>query len=350
MTMLVLSKICKPVLEAFVDVVEPLVMRIMQGTRLVAIETAENDIAFHRVSARRSIFLGNGTDLDEASAKALQKAQSPVVELRLLSRHLVVDELKIPSEAAHFAAQIVESRLDRLAPWSPSKLLYGFAVSVQPDVDGQIRIDFLATSLDVCQAAIERLQTFGLAPSRIGSAAEPLDKPLRIDLLRGENDFVRSGVRHTIAFAACVAFIISVIGFVAIASGAWLTGRQAAEAAARYAEVRQKVMAGNSSGVERDRRTAILAEKSMDTARFLLIDRLATTIPDDTYLDQLEIEKGRVRIAGFSTEASSLIAILEGQPGFSDAVFSAPVIRQEDGRDRFDITVLSSPVQKEPDP
>ncbi len=43
-------------------------------------------------------------------------------------------------------------------------------------------------------------------------------------------------------------------------------------------------------------------------------------------------------MAGSSTEASALIRLVEDDALFSNAKFAAPVTRQEDGRDRFEIT------------
>jgi len=53
-------------------------------------------------------------------------------------------------------------------------------------------------------------------------------------------------------------------------------------------------------------------------------------LPDDTYLQQLEIKGKRMVIRGLSGQASALIGLLEQSPLFQGPRFLSPVTRQRD--------------------
>jgi general secretion pathway protein L len=109
---------------------------------------------------------------------------------------------------------------------------------------------------------------------------------------------------------------------------------------ATLAKARNRLVTASGSTAERDQDFAFIGAKQLNEARFYLIDRLAAILPDNTYLDELDIEPGSIRMAGSSTDVSSLVKLLETDASFSDVKFAAPVTRQEDGRDRFEITAL----------
>ena len=61
---------------------------------------------------------------------------------------------------------------------------------------------------------------------------------------------------------------------------------------------------------------------------------LTRLLPDDTWLQQLEIKGTRLTIRGLSNQASALIGLLEKSPAFEEPKFLSPVTRQR-GRELF---------------
>ncbi|WP_081175950.1 PilN domain-containing protein [Rhizobium rhizosphaerae] len=335
------SRLLQPfsaLLGAFVAVMEPLVAALAPGIRWIAVETADDDLAFYRVSRRAAVFVGKGGALPEPVRRALRR-RSADVELRLRAESVIAAQLKVPVEAKGFAAQIIESRLDRLTPWNPERLLFGFALARQAGSDGQVTVDVVATAREIVAGGIARLLPFGVAPARVGSAAEPVDQPLRVDLFKGENDRARKGRRRRIAAASLILLAASLAFLAATAMVATVSTRKLAEADTALGALRHRLVGASGNSAARQDDLAALAAKTPQTASFVLIDRIATILPDNTFLDALEITPDAIRLAGSSTEAPALIPLLEAQPGLSRASFAAPVTRQADGRDRFDITV-----------
>lgn len=357
----VLSRLVQPaksLLAAFVDAVEPVVVALAPGTRWIAVEIAgdrsdppmgagtaiappaSGDLAFYRVSRRGSVLLGHGSNLPEPVRRAFRGRGNADIELRLRADRVVTTQMKVPAEASGFAAEIVASRLDRLTPWRPEKLLHGFHAAAKPGIDGQVTVDVVATSREIVAAGIARLAAFGLVPARVGSAGQPIGERLLIDLLNGENDGLRKTRRRRIAAATLAVLFLTLAGFLGSTVALSLSTREVTDAQAALDATRRKMVGAPGSSSARERDAAMLAGKTPEQASFVLIDRLAVLLPETTYLDELDILPQSLRLAGTSTEASALVAILEAEPALSQASFAAPVTRQEDGRDRFDISVV----------
>lgn len=334
----------RQLMDAFVDAVEPTIARFTGQKRLVAMEIDNEEFAFYKSAGARTRFMGNYSALDAAARRLLQAGKPGEIELRLLPGQLVKATITVPAAGLDFVEQIIGSRLDRLTPWTPEKILFGFAVAQKPGPDGQFGVDIIATSREIAARSIARLDAFGLKPSRVGSSAEALGERLRIDLFRGQNDYRRRSLRRRIATFAIGVLSLAFLAYCLSAYLAWRSDQDAVDLDHQLAAARRMLVAGTADMQDRDKDLALIHGKTPQTARFALLDRLAAIIPDNTYLDELDIQPGSLRIAGTSTEASALIEILQSEKTVSDAKFTAPVTRQDDGRDRFDVTaVLKQP-------
>jgi len=330
-------------LNAFVEGLEPLVGRFPARCRLVAVEDGDT-FRFYAIEKGKAAPMEFGAVPGKAVARRLKRAASGGVELRLSPERLIARSLQLPAAGREYLDSIIEHRLERLTPWRPERVVYGFAVSGEPAADGSMAVDFLATSGEIARDRAERLAALQLTPTALGSAAEPLERPLRVDLYRGSRDPRRRRLRRATGFALA---LIALLVLPALAVSTWVTyeaGGRLAELDQRLATKRNvlRAAAGNTDAQARDVR--LIEQKRPDTATMLLVDRIATLLPDNTWLRELEIDGPKVRLAGFSADAPALIPVLEGDEALSGVRFSAPVTRDDSGRDGFDIVAQWDPL------
>lgn len=75
-----------------------------------------------------------------------------------------------------------------------------------------------------------------------------------------------------------------------------------------------------------------------------LIEELTRLLPDDTWLNRLEIRDGEVHFQGFSQAASALVGKVEASELFRDARFGSPITRDvRTGRERFHVSAKLAP-------
>jgi general secretion pathway protein L len=200
----------------------------------------------------------------------------------------------------------------------------------------------------IANANIRRLEEFNLTVSALGSADEPLTQKMRIDLYHGKITSTAHSRRRIIGMSSVALLAVSAIVFGVSWYGLSQEGQRLGELDATLAKARNRLVQATGSTTRRDQDFAYIATKTPVAARFHIMDRLAAILPDGTFLDGLDIGPEDVRLAGTSTEASDLIRLLENEPMFLDAKFSAPIIRQDDGRDRFEITAAFAAKHREP--
>ena len=328
------------ILDSFIDMVEPWVARLVRTRRWIVVERADADFDFYLAQGGRTELIGVGSVLGHRDRRLISLSKNDEVELRLAAVSVVASTFKLPGVGTDHVDQIIAHRIDRLTPWRPEKLLYGFAVAAKPGADGQVDVNFAATSIEIADHGVARLQAFGMTPSRLGSAAEPIEARLRMDLFRGREDRMRSRRRTRIGIFAVALLALSVAAFAITTYLTFEAENRIVELDQRLASARSELVGGAGNSTGRQKALALIDSKTQLNARFLLIDTLARIIPDNTVLDELEIEDTTIRLAGTSIEAAALIEILEAEPEFSDAAFAAPVTRQPDQRDRFTVTVV----------
>lgn len=323
-------------LDAFVSSLGPLLVRWSGGVRHIAvIEPA--GIALHSIhngKAAPPIHLRDGERAPEAFF-------SGELQLRLPADQFLSRTLRLPDAGRGYLQPIIAHRLERLTPWRTDKVLYGFNIVEGVSDDGTIAVELLATSADLAAPHLERLEAAGLMPTALGSAAEPLDAPLRFDLYKDRPE--KADGRARALTARVVAILLAVLAPACIVSFALVRSAEGdlQDAEAQLATLRTKL--GSRGGPSTSRERTLIEAKRPENAVIVLVDRLSKALPDNTVLRELDVDSARVRLVGRSGDAPALIARLEADAGLRNLRFAAPVIRDAEKRDAFDLVAARGP-------
>lgn len=317
-------------LDAFVATVRPLVARVSTGACHIA-TVGPAGLVLHTLRKGR---IGPPLHLADG-ARAPDAFRSGELQLRLPPELFLTRALRLPDAGRGYLQPIIAHRLERLTPWRTDKVLYGYSVVEGVSEDGTIGVDLLATSVDLAAPFLRRLEDAGLTATGLGSDAEPFDAPLRFDLYRGRARAADCRFRSRIAR-------VLAIGLAVLAATCLLSAVLAASAASdaeaverRLAALRAELALGRGPATSRER--MLIEAKRPDTATIVLIDKLSRALPDDTVLRELDIDPTRIRLVGRSTDAPALIARLEAGTGLKNPRFAAPVTRDAEKRDAFDL-------------
>ena len=324
------------IVEAFCQAAEPLLTRAFPDLRLVAVVGSDGSLVLHRVGRDRAAILGTLDALAPEALAELAATHWSAVELRLPAAQIFERKLSLPAASREFLAPIIEHRLDRLTPWRPDRVLYGFRVDGGDGSDGTVAVTLTATSRDLVAAPLRRIGAAGLVPTAIGEDAEGPQRPLAVNLLGGgaatpprarSHRFV-SRTALAVGGLALVAFIVTAV----LAAGA--AGDRDA-AAQRLAKATRLLRASSIQNLG-SREQLMLAAKQPSRSTLLLIDRLSNAIPADTYLNEMVIQPDKVRLVGSSGDAPALIGKLEAA-GLSNVRFTSAIARNRQGRDDFEL-------------
>lgn len=295
-----------------------------RAARFVLVESGEQYDCYRR---ERGAATRLGT-LAAGDGALLREIGGQPVELRLDRDRLISKTLHLPAASRAYLASVVRHQLERLTPWRPEHLAYGFAVEdEEAGEDGQIAVRVVATSREIVADALARLDALGLTAITVGTAEDAPEARPRIDLAGAGGGEAQRGLKRAIAALLAVAVLGG--GLVAVYAD-WRLYRLDTEAAALAGEIaarRQAIAARAGAGAGA---TTLAAEKAALPA-VLLIDELARLLPEHTFLRELALDGRIVRLNGLSAEPAALIGLIEGSELFADARFTAPTVRVEGG-------------------
>lgn len=317
-------------IAALCDVLAPLLARVARERRLIAVATAEGELRLSTVIDGDLVPL-TGAELEDR----LVGTRWTSIDLRLPAEQVLVRHLTLPAASRDFLAAIVEHRLDRLSPWDPSQVLYGF--TAEPAADGaHLAVSVAIGAREAAARPVELLARLGLRPSAIGSTDAPLETPPAINLLAGSAEDGSTHLRHVISRIAATLLIVS--SLTALGSALWQSqgSDRLAEVQSKLARAQHMLRAmarGQKGGAE----AAMLFAKQPDQSVAVLLNRLAATLPSDTYLREMTLSPDKLRLVGSSANAPAVIGLLD-RAGLFNARFTSPVTRGKDERDAFEIT------------
>jgi len=312
--------------------------------RVIVVERGEEFEVF-RMGAKGVTLVTRGRLDSLSSAKLPRPMLSQPVEVRLDGSRVLTKILRLPAASRSYLDPIVHHQLDRATPWSADRVAFDYAVAEdEPAVEGQIAVRLVATSRDVLETSMARFKSAGVLADVVGTSEDPIDRPSTVNLLQsvgsGQRALLRRRVQTTLAAILLIGSSLSVLSGWRLYS----VNAAAAELSEETGSIRAGIESARAGMSLSDNRLKLIARKQDETPLVVLIDKLSTIVPANTYLSELTIEDGEVHLVGLSSDAPALIEVLEADDVLSEVRFAAPTMRDEDAtQDRFEITARFMP-------
>lgn len=280
------------------------------------------------------------------SPEAAAKVSGSRVELALRPDRFFFRPLEAPKRAAEFLDGVVRAQIDRITPWSVNEAAFGWSAPVEI-ANERIAVTVAAAPRAQLVPLTQALDALG-AKSVAVSTALPDQTPITVfDESAADAAEARSVRRKLSAALLALALLAGSAIAADIVVGNRLRDRQN-DIAQRIAERRGLLRAGadaaaNSALAQLERR------KNASPASVIVLEALSNALPDNTYVTELRVEGSKVQVVGFTSDAPSLIRLIERSPHFSRATFFAPTTRApSDPGDRFHIEAQIKPVFSPP--
>ncbi len=272
---------------------------------------------------------------------AARARRGDVSILRLGFDQVLCHDLQIPRAAQDVIDPVIRNQLERLVPWPPEDLIYGYEVNESGSDDDRVAVTCVATSKKRVSDAQAVADRFDFEPDFVDVAAGAEDKSgiMLRGILTAEKHSETRPIARTLASIAILAGVVAV-------SGLWRMAAQNDELAnlqeamanvdSHVAEAHRLEEANAAVIAERAR---LVARRSADRPMVSTLEALSKTLPDHAHLERLEVRERDIEIRGSAHDAASLMKGLEASPAFSKARFSAPTTRNGGAREKFAITL-----------
>lgn len=245
-------------------------------------------------------------------------------------------EVSFPAQVQGNLAQVIRYELDRLSPFRPEDVVYDFVIRSAPKQSSRLSIELALCRRDQVGPWVKRLAEAGSPVDQVSwerawpgaNLLPPNERPKRRRQLFSINK----------ALAALAALLLVAIAVTPL----WQKSRIIEGLDREVSRARAEAVAVDDLRQELERArlgsTAVLQQKWEEPPILDLLRELTERLPDDTWLQTLDYQDGRVEIRGESGQATALIALLEQGPGIEEVAFRSPVTQVvRTGKERFNI-------------
>ncbi len=291
---------------------------------------------------------------DHLLAGARQRAdQSAAGRWLLLPSSAVLRRvLPLPAAAEPRLREVLAFELDRQTPFTADQVTYQGRVLSRDLASQQLQVELWVLPRARLAAEMQALGPLGEHLAGV-DAVDPDGLRHGLNLLPETGQVRRMDPARKLNAALAAIAVICVLGALAMTlhnRGARLEQFKRDVAAANDA-ARQARIVRNQLETSAAAANFLAEQRALRPTMLEVLDDLTRRIPDDTALDKLAINDGKLVIVGQSRGAPALVGLLQDSPLLREPALSGAV--QADprtGRDRFTLTALIGPAPSAPAP
>lgn len=327
---------------------------LVRRPQLRVLEFSSDEIRFSEYHGKQI------RELSRISLAQLETDPNPaiVAQAKRLSRKAAKTGLLLPSQQALYKVltlpvmapadlrDALSFQIDRLTPFSPDDVYFDYRVRERDKDAKRVTIELVVAPRTVVERAVNTARRLGFDPAAVGVGKINGGDPFELNLLPRSMTTRRRNYRPLLAIAVIAALLA---GVSTVAQSA--LDRKEAVANALTERVTLARSRADKLQILKDERDALILQSQFLSRRkgqapkpLLFVEELTRALPDHTWLFHLQQDGTRLRLSGYTTDASSLIGLVGALPMFTDPKFGSPVThdpRRE--KDRFNIIVELSP-------
>jgi len=326
---------------------------LVRRPQLRVLEFAGDEIRFSDYRGKQARELGTislaALDTDPAAAiaqaKRLARKASKTV-LLLPADQVLYKTLTLPMMASADLRDALAFQIDRQTPFSPGDVYFDYRIRDRDANAKRLSVDLVVAPHPVVERAVATARRLGVDASAVSASGVAAAGLTDLNLLPP------SMARRRRNFGA----VLTILVMAALLAGAWTVAqaklhRLTADADAlseRVDLVRQRAAKIQAIKDERDalvQESQFLGRRKAQAPKpVLFIEGLTRVLPDHTWLFHLQQDGTRLRLSGYTSDASSLIGLIGALPMFTEPKFGSPVTHDpRRDKDRFNIVVELNP-------
>jgi general secretion pathway protein L len=241
---------------------------------------------------------------------------------------------------------VLRNQIERLAPWPVDKALFAYELADPPGGSGTIEVLLAVTGRSLVEGLVDELDNSGFAPGVVDYGTDASAEP-RLNLLAARAGGRRNSGRLVLSVVGILCLVALVAGGIGMLGLAQQT-RQLDALAARLQELQGKTSAHLAGRASARRQAWLASEKLSQPSMAIVLEALSRALPDDAWLNRLEVEQRTVTLGGNAANAAALIGRIEASGHFTEVKFSAPTttLAEAEGKESFTITAKIVPGRK----
>ena len=251
------------------------------------------------------------------------------VVLCLPTDKVLVKTLTLPLAAEENLREVLGFEMDRQTPFSLEQVYYDHIVTARKPRKNALTLDLVVTPRLFLDDLLSKLKDIGFQPHQATICLEETRQPLPVNLLPAEDRQHRPDSARHLNLALGVLTLVLLLGTIALPLVNKLHVIHALEARVELATGKAELTRRLREEVEHlGTSSRFLLEKKQATPLVLeIVNELTHILPDDTWINRLDIKGQEVQIQGQSTSAAALIPLIESSDSLHNPRFRSPVTK-----------------------
>lgn len=266
--------------------------------------------------------------------------------LTLTPNRVLRKSLTLPLATEENLRQVLEFQMEQHTPFPAGKVYFGYWVTGRDFERGQLTVEFAATPREGVDAAIKTLSGLGL-PVRALFVTDMLVTGNLVSLLPAGLSGAPSALRH-----GANPWLAALVGLLALTAMAMplLIKREAVVQMLPWVEKGKKA-AETVDTLRRelearvDKHNYLLQKRQSTPTVIQALEELTRVLPDDTWVQTLDIKGKELQIQGETASSVRLIGLFEQSSMFREASFRSPLTKgQSSGTEHYQLALQVRPI------
>lgn len=275
----------------------------------------------------------------------LRKRTGGNVTVKLPHEHVLFLSFPLPLEAEKNIHEVVGYELGRHAPFKIEQVYFDYIVRERRRNEKKLWLSVTVVPKKQVDPILEHVRSLGFVPevltvSETGEGEGTTCDLAVFNLLPRAQQLSAHSAMNSLAkvlTVSAILLLITVSGYPLLMQEVRISDMKSrADAVKKEAA---SVLSMKQQLEQASEESSYVEEKKQKYPEVLdILNALTTLLPDDTWLEQFELKGSRVRMLGYSADASSLIERLENSPLLQKVAFDSPIVKdQRTERFRFQI-------------
>jgi general secretion pathway protein L len=277
------------------------------------------------------------TRLEEAREVLAAARQRSAIgaALRLPAETALSATMALPLAAEANLDQVVAFELDRRTPFKHEEVYHSQRVLQRDVASKRLSVQLTVVPRRVVDEALALAERLGLALDRVEVTGEPSGNllPARPQPFSARLPSLAFGM-----LAVLVAILACAAAFIPLEQAHRAATALGVEVAKSKQLAEESLRLQKEIDAEIQESGFLAARKRQVPSVSEILYAVTHMLPDDTWLSELEVSAGEMRVTGYAESASAILGVIDQSPQFANATFRSPVTQdQRAKREQFNI-------------
>ncbi len=267
---------------------------------------------------------------------------SATEKILCLPQNLVLEKnVTFPSATEENLREVLSYEMDRLTPFTADQVYYDYYVISRDKKNNTIELKLVVVPKDRVSPLINQLQSTGFQPHVVTVKNLATGEHFPINLLPSEKRAKKMNalrlVNYSLGILLVLLFVISVV--FPIWNKMQFIKLLEPELSAYSQKSMETTKLREQVEIAKDEALFLGEKKKASILTLEILDELTQIVPDDTWINQLEIKDNELNIHGESISSAALLPLIEASKLFSNAQFRSPVTQnRQSNTERFHLS------------